>query len=494
MTFNKKIKMKSGTYLVRVQGYRDEDGKVKHKYLEYLGKLDENGNLIPRMKIENIEAEHVKLQGPVCALHNITKDIGLEAIIGEYSAEILTLVYSHILRPESLNNIKRAIQWIDTDVIGLKLPVSRKRLEKAMDSLEKRIQTIERELYKKISEHSRLESIFYDITGVYFNGKKVTMAKRGHGSDLPQIGIGLATESEYGIPLFHHVFDGNVYDSKTFPVILGRLQEFAQKKCTLIFDRGVASRKTNVSDAVDSGFSVIACIPLKGKKLKEIALSEVQKMTPEDVCELSSVFIHAREIKRKWADVHVRMIVCLNKPLQHQIQQNRYYELKEAEEKLKKGIKIKKGLKKYIRKVDGTPKKDYRAVAESEKYDGVYIVITNTKYSKDNVVKQYFDKDLIEKSFQSLKSTLSIQPVRHWLSRRVKAHIFICYLAYLHLSWMKMLLRKSGIPSSPIKALEQLETIYNVKLTDKKTHVSTTRTVPLTKKQEEIYKALNLLS
>jgi transposase len=101
---------------------------------------------------------------------------------------------------------------------------------------------------------------------------------------------------------------------------------------------------------------------------------------------------------------------------------------------------------------------------------------------------------MIEKSFQFLKSTLSVQPVRHWLWRRVKAHIFICYLAYLHLSWMKMLLEKNGISLSPVKALEQLETIYTVRLTDKKTHLSTTRTVPLTEEQEKIYRALNLLS
>ena len=144
--------------------------------------------------------------------------------------------------------------------------------------------------------------------------------------------------------------------------------------------------------------------------------------------------------------------------------------------------------------MDGTPEIDYEAVAESEKFDGVYLMVTNTDFPIDTVIKKYFEKDVIEKSFYSLKSLISIQPVRHWLLRRVKAHIFICYLAYLHLSWMKMLLRKNDILKSPAKALEQLENIYTVILTDKKTHVSTTRTVPLTKEQEAIYKALNLLS
>jgi transposase len=445
------------------------------------------------MRIENTEVENVKLYGPVHALHKVTQDTGLGFIIGEYAPEVLSLVYSHILRPESLNNIGRALKWISTDEIGLELPVSRKRLESAMDDLAKRTHYIERELYPKISDVCDLGSLFYDISGIYFYGKNVKVAKRGHGSNRPQIGIGLAVEAQYGIPLFHHVFDGNVFDAKTFPVILGRFTECAREKCILVFDRGVATKK-NVRGALSSGFSVIACIPLKGKGLKEIASKEMRAVTPKDACKLSSVFIHAREITGQWADIPVRMIICLNRPLREQIQQNRYYELEEALEKLGRNARIKDGLKKYIKKVDGISEVDYDAVEESEKFDGVYIIITNTDVPKETVVKKYFDKDIIEKSFQSLKSTLSIQPVRHWLWRRVRAHIFICYLAYLHLSWMKMLFEKSNISLSPVKALEQLETIYNVKLTDTKTGMSTTKTVPLTEEQERIYRALNLLS
>jgi len=475
-----------------VEGYRDKDGRVRHRYIRAVGKLDENGNLIPRMKVKDVTVEMVKLHGPIRALHQITQDLGLETILGDYTPEILTLVYSHIVRPESLNNIKRAIKWIDTDEIGLDLPVSRKRLEKAMDTMTRKIPDIERSLYKRIDDVCDLTTIFYDISSIYFTGKNVIMAKRGHNSDLPQIGIGLCVEAQYGIPLFHHLFDGNVFDSKTFPVILSRLQEFAREKCILIFDRGVASKK-NVSDAVKNGFSVIACLALRGK-LEQIAVSESQTMGPEHVVELSSVFIYAKEVEPEvvW-EKSARLIVCLNTSLREQIRQRRYREIKKAVEKLKKGIRIKKGLKEYIRG-DEKPQIDYEKVRESEKHDGLYIVMTTTDFPPEEVVKKYFDRDLIEKSFYSLKSILSVQPVRHWLTGRVRAHIFICYLAYLHLTWMKMLLKTHNMTMSPVKALEMLETIYTVKLTDEKASASTTKTVPLTKEQEEIYTALKLLS
>ena len=225
-----------------------------------------------------------------------------------------------------------------------------------------------------------------------------------------------------------------------------------------------------------------------------MALEESRTLDAEHIVKLSSVFIHAREIETEWGGERVRMIICLNKPLQLEIQQNRYYEITEALEKMKRGSKIKEGLKKYITEKDGELQIDYDVVRDHEKTDGLYVVLTTTAYPVGEVVQKYFERDLIEKSFRSLKDALAIRPVRHWLTRRIKAHIFICYLAYLHLCWMKMLLKTHDINMSPVKTLQKLETIYSVLLTDEKANASITKTVPLTKAQEKIYEALDLLS
>jgi transposase len=52
-------------------------------------------------------------------------------------------------------------------------------------------------------------------------------------------------------------------------------------------------------------------------------------------------------------------------------------------------------------------------------------------------VQGYFDKDVVEKSFQALKGIINLRPVHHWLYNRVEAHVFICYLACLLLSVLK---------------------------------------------------------
>jgi hypothetical protein len=495
MSFVKKIKKKSGTYLCEVEGYRDENGKVRHRFIRSLGKLDEEGNRIPRMKIEHIQAERVRLHGPVHALCRVTEDIGLEDILEEYAPEVLTLIYSHILRPEGLNNMKRVLDWIDTEEMGLHLPVSRKRFENAMDYLAKHIQDIERELYTVIGERCAATTLFYDLTDIYFYGKSVWMARSGynsHHTSLPQVGIGLAVESDHGIPLFHHLFSGNVFDARTFPVIIQRLQECGREGCTLIFDRGIATKAT-IKTAMNHGFSVIACLALRGK-IKQIARETAVMLDSRDMVRLSSIFILAREVRHTLWGMPVRLMVCINEPLQQEIRQRRYRELALAIERLEQGLPCKKGCEKYLKEEKGSYSIDHDVLHQKEQYDGVYVIITTTDLPREKVIQKYFERDRIEKAFRVLKQSISLRPVRHWLMGRVKAHVFICYLAYLHLSWMEMLLKEKGIKMSARKALQNLESIYRVKLTDTHTGMSTMRTVPLTKEQEKVYEALNLLS
>ena len=85
-----------------------------------------------------------------------------------------------------------------------------------------------------------------------------------------------------------------------------------------------------------------------------------------------------------------------------------------------------------------------------------------------DMVRLYFDKDVIEKAFRTLKGISNIRPIRFWLNKRVKAHVFICYLSYLLLSILKMDLKSKKNDISPEQALEDLETMYNIYFFDKK--------------------------
>jgi transposase len=95
----------------------------------------------------------------------------------------------------------------------------------------------------------------------------------------------------------------------------------------------------------------------------------------------------------------------------------------------------------------------------------------------------------VEKAFHSLKGIIKLQPVRHWLAQRVIAHVFICYLAYLLLSLLKLRLKPLEI--SPKAALDELHSMYKVYLRDAKNVLKISRVVTLTKKQESILKTID---
>jgi transposase len=116
-------------------------------------------------------------------------------------------------------------------------------------------------------------------------------------------------------------------------------------------------------------------------------------------------------------------------------------------------------------------------------------IFTTAQLSKENIVKMYFDKDLVEKAFQNLKGVINLRPIRHWLYNRVVAHVFVCYLSYLLLSILKIKLSK--IDMSPTKALKELDTLYKVYLKDKKKNFRVSKIVSFNKTQEKILRAVD---
>lgn len=88
------------------------------------------------------------------------------------------------------------------------------------------------------------------------------------------------------------------------------------------------------------------------------------------------------------------------------------------------------------------------------KYYGYSFIFHSTDSDTAEVVKKYYEKDIVEKSFRQIKGVLSFHPIRLKLLDRVSAHLKICYLSFCILSLLKYKLRKLEI--SPVDALEEL--------------------------------------
>jgi transposase len=128
-------------------------------------------------------------------------------------------------------------------------------------------------------------------------------------------------------------------------------------------------------------------------------------------------------------------------------------------------------------------------LAAAEEFDGYSGIFCTRPLPPPPMLPLYFDKDLIEKAFRSLKGITQLRPLRHWLAERVRAHVFLCYLAYLLLSLLRYHMRTTEFTAP--RALNELSTMSKVYLRDSQHRFHLSRTVALTKNQELILKAID---
>jgi len=184
--------------------------------------------------------------------------------------------------------------------------------------------------------------------------------------------------------------------------------------------------------------------------------------------------------------VRGKLALCLNERLQRDARESRRDELLHAEKLLAQGKSIKPGLERFF---DPRGRLRPTELATAEEFDGYSCIFCTRPLPEDKMLSLYFNKDVVEKAFRSLKGITQLRPVRHWLAERVHAHVFLCYLAYLLLSLLQYRLRKTDFTAE--SALLELGSMHKVYLRDAKNRFHLSRVVTLTKKQELILKTID---
>lgn len=497
MSYIKRTKRNGNIYLSEVENKR-VNGKVVTKYIRYIGK-EVDGETIISSSISNVEIERVKVYGPLILLHHIAEEINLSFLLGQYGDEILSMVYAHCLNFESVNQMPEWFKRTDLNMMLDLEELTEHRLLKTLDSLEeKEPMALQKRIFEAVSEKYNFndEGIVYDVTNTYFYGKKCELGKLGKDKDgvkgRPLIQVGLGVTQQHGIPVFHKTFHGNIHDSRAFQDMITSFREYGIKKGIIVFDRGISSGQNQI-DISEMKWKVLCGLPM-GITLKKL-LRETIKRAPfvhlKNRVKLNATIFYVKVVPYSIAGVEGKLAFCFNERKSRALKESRYDELTQAKKMLDQGKEIKEGLRKFFRK-DG--RLLMNKVDAAEELDGYSAIFTTARLSKENMVKLYFDKDLVEKAFQTLKGVIHLRPIRHWLYNRVISHVFICYLAYLLLSLLKIKLEKIDV--RPMQALKEVDTLYKVYLRDKKKSFEFQKVVALNKKQEKILKAVgkNLLT
>jgi transposase len=492
MSYIKRSKKNGKIYLSEVEN-RKVNGKVQTKHIRYIGK-EVDGETILSSSISTVDVEQVKVYGPLLVLHHIAQEIELPSTLGEYAEEILSMVYAHCLNFESVNHMPEWFKRTDLNMLLDIDDLTERRLLNSLDALEEQDPTkLQKKIFDTVSKKYKLinTGIIYDVTNTYFYGKKCDLSKFGKDKDSvkgrPLIQIGLGVTQDEGIPVFHKVYHGNIHDSRTFQDMITIFREFGVNNGIFVFDRGISS-KQNQKEINRLSWKVLCGLPIeKGlQKLLQEILKKRDFLHFKNRVKLNNAVFYIEMLPYTIAGIKGKLAFCFNEEKSRVLKESRYDEITEAKKLLKEGKNIKEGLNEFFSK-DG--KLLMNKVRLAEEMDGYSAIFTTASLSKENIVRMYFDKDLVEKAFQSLKGVIKLRPVRHWLYNRVIAHVFICYISYMLLAVLRLKLKKTGL--SPTRALKELDTMYKVYMKDKKKEFQVCKIVALNKVQEKIIKAVD---
>jgi transposase len=492
MSFIRRIKRKGRVYLAEVEN-RWVNGKCVQRHIRYVGREAE-GKTVLAASLSEVQVDQVKLYGPLLVLHHLAQEIGLANHLGFYRQEILSLVYAHCLDYRSLNYMPSWYERTDLNFILNLDGLTERRLVAALDSLEALdAETWQRRLFEKVCDKYRIQpsGVIYDVTNTYLYGRRCSLAKPGHDKEevkgRPLIQIGLGVTQQEGFPLFHKVFDGNVHDARTLQDLVTLFRNYDIGPGLFIYDRGIVSGR-NLNDIKRLHWDTLCGVPLHDplKKFWRPLADSQQMMKLPHRHRVGQTVFYARFQPYQIDGVRGRLALCLNERQQRDARESRRDEIVYAEKLLAQGKSIKPGLERFF---DAQGRLLRAKLAESEEFDGYSCIFCTRAMPADRMLSLYFDKDLVEKAFRSLKGITQLRPIRYWLAEHVRAHVFVCYLAYLLLSLLQYRLRNTDFTAE--SALLELGTMYKVYLRDTKNRFQLSRVVNLTKKQELILKTID---
>ena len=470
MGFIRKIKRNGKIYLAEVKNQR-VDGKVKQSFIRYIGKdPDSEKSAFPNSPTASTPSD-VKVYGSVLALNSIARRLGLFDLIGEHANAIMTLVFCHCHDYRSVADTEKWFKQTDlAHIFGIE-NITEKKLRNALEYLETldhfQLQKSIFEMACKVCEE-KPTSVIYDVTNIHFEGIHCEIAKYGKdkknvkGRRLVQ--IGLVITKKLGLPIFHQVHPGNIHDAKIFKEAIVLLRRFGIRGGILVHDRGITS-KSSILELVDSRWKVVAGVALHAgikAAISDLDLVSIKKF--RNLIRQGKTHFYAASVPYKMSTVKGKLIILVNHYKRQVIQQKRLDRILNAQDNLVNKKEIDQNLKKYFTK---TGKINTHVLNREEKYDGISILFTNGKISKQDSVRLYFEKDLIEKSFQALRGVINIRPVHVRLTGKVNAHILICYLSYTLLTTFRCFLQKSRgkmrfLKCSSLEALEEISRVYKI--------------------------------
>ena len=500
------------TYVYLVENVREE-GRTKQRIIANLGRkevvvargdLDRLARSVARlaqrsMVLSVVEGEAppnavCRRIGPALLFERLWQEVGCRAVLEELAAHrqfefaaeratFLTVLHRLFVSGSDraaekwradyridgteglqLHHLYRAMAWLGeplTDQAG----ASELAPRCCKDVVEEELFARRRDLFAELSV------VFMDTTSLSFEGQGGTeLGRRGHSKDyrpdLNQMIVGLVIDQD-GRPLCSELWPGNTADVTTLLPVVDRLRaRFGVGRICVVADRGMISAQT-IAALEERQLEYI--LGVRERSSAEVRSTVIDDQTPFVPLVVPRTSGDLTELEAKQVKIgDRRYIVCRNLTEARRDAEQRAAILDGLRAKLAQGDKAlvgNSGFRRYLKTVSAEHFTiDEARVAEDARFDGLYVLRTNTKITPLQVMLRYRDLLRVEQLLRQAKAVLATRPIYHSSDMAIRGHVFCSFLALLLAKELEDRLRQQGVAAEWGDILRDLDRLQQIQL------------------------------
>lgn len=467
------------TYLMLVENERI-GGRLVQRVLHRFGRLDELqasgqidallrslGRFADKLVVLDAHAKGLATStrttcvGPALIFERLWRDSGIQEVLlrelasRRFDCSIERAIFLTVLhRLMAPGSDRAAERWKQDQAIAGSEPLHLQHLYRAMGWLGRalpateqtgatpfaprtRKDRIEEALFLRRRDllNQTLSLVFFDTTSIYFEGAGgTTMGRRGHSKDhrpdLAQMVVGVVLDLD-GYPVCCELWPGNTTDVKTLVPIVDRLkQAFHVESVCIVADRGMISRETIEAIEDRDWFYILGARMRSSNDARAVVETEgrYREVFPERETSHDPSPLQVKEIQRG----EDRYIVCLNPEQARKDRHDREAIVAALRTALSHGDKSlvgNKGYRRFLKSQGAHFEIDEAKVQEEARYDGLWVLRTDTEFEPMVVALAYKHLWMVEDIFRTMKSVLETRPVYHRTDRCIRGHVFCSFLA-----------------------------------------------------------------
>jgi transposase len=433
--------------------------------IDGLRTLLRGGTAVDRLE-ETFEVVRSRPHGHIASVIGIVRQLGLDRMLASTRSRerdlVVAMIVARIVEPGSkLATARRLGEQTRCSSLAELLGVEQADeddLYAAMDWLLTRQEPIEQALARRHLSEGSL--VLYDVTSTYFEGHCCPLGHYGHSRDGKsrklQIVFGLLCNQQ-GCPVAVEVFEGNTGDPATLKSQLKKLRErFGLERVVLVGDRGMLT-EARIRKELQGTEGLDWISALRAPAIRQLVKGGVLQLSLFDKTDLAE--IHSPDYPGE------RLMVCKNPLLAEERARKRQALLQATEAELEKvvaatqrqkhrlkgkdqiGLRVGKVLNRFnvakhfditITEESFSYARNTERITQEAALDGFYVIRTSVPHavlSAEQTVQAYKGLTVVERAFRSYKTVdLKVRPIHHYLADRVRAHVFLCMLAY-YVEW-----------------------------------------------------------